>query len=39
MVDDMQRLPSDQRAALVLFELGGQSHAEIAAVLGVRRRR
>ncbi|MGB8876202.1 MAG: sigma-70 family RNA polymerase sigma factor, partial [Solirubrobacteraceae bacterium] len=37
MVDDMQRLPSDQRAALVLFELGGQSHAEIAAVLGVRR--
>ena len=37
MVDDMHRLPADQRAALVLFELGGQSHAEIAAVLGVRR--
>jgi RNA polymerase sigma factor (sigma-70 family) len=37
MVEDMQRLPADQRAALVLFELGDQSHNEIAAVLGVRR--
>ena len=37
MVDDMQRLPADQRAALVLFELGDHSHNEIAAVLGVRR--
>jgi RNA polymerase sigma factor (sigma-70 family) len=37
MVEDIQRLPADQRAALVLFELGDQSHAEIAAVLGVRR--
>ena len=32
-----QRLPDDQRAALVLFELGDQSHEQIAAVLGVRR--
>jgi RNA polymerase sigma factor (sigma-70 family) len=37
MLEDMQRLPSDQRAALVLFELGDHSHKEIAAVLGVRR--
>ena len=31
------RLPADQRAALVLFELGDHSHEEIAAVLGVRK--
>ncbi|HEX7297928.1 MAG TPA: sigma-70 family RNA polymerase sigma factor [Solirubrobacteraceae bacterium] len=37
LVDDVRRLPDDQRAALVLFELGDQSHEEIAAVLGVRR--
>ena len=37
MLEDMQRLPADQRAALVLFELGDHSHAEIAAALGVRR--
>jgi RNA polymerase sigma factor (sigma-70 family) len=37
LVDDLQRLPDDQRAALVLFELGDQSHEEIASVLGVRR--
>jgi RNA polymerase sigma factor (sigma-70 family) len=37
MLEDMQRLPADQRAALVLFELGDHSHKEIAAVLGVRR--
>ena len=37
VVDDIQRLPADQRAALVLFELGDQSHEEIASVLGVRR--
>jgi RNA polymerase sigma factor (sigma-70 family) len=37
LVDDVQRLPADQRAALVLFELGDHSHAEIAEVLGVRR--
>jgi RNA polymerase sigma factor (sigma-70 family) len=34
---DMQRLPPDQRAALALFELGDQSHNQIAAVLGVRK--
>jgi RNA polymerase sigma factor (sigma-70 family) len=37
IVEDLHRLPADQRAALVMFELGGQSHAEIATVLGVRR--
>jgi RNA polymerase sigma factor (sigma-70 family) len=36
MVDDMQRLPADQRAALVLFELGDHPQKEIATVLGVR---
>jgi RNA polymerase sigma factor (sigma-70 family) len=36
-LEDMQRLPADQRAVLVMFVLGGHSHAEIAAVLGVRR--
>jgi RNA polymerase sigma factor (sigma-70 family) len=33
---DLQRLPADQRAALVLLELGDHSHKDIAAVLGVR---
>jgi RNA polymerase sigma factor (sigma-70 family) len=37
LVRDVQRLPPDQRAALVLFEVGDHSHEEIAAVLGVRR--
>jgi RNA polymerase sigma factor (sigma-70 family) len=37
IVEDIQRLPADQRAALVLFELGDQSHEEIAVLLGVRR--
>jgi RNA polymerase sigma factor (sigma-70 family) len=37
MLQDMKRLPADQRAALVLFELGDHSHEEIAAVLGVRK--
>jgi RNA polymerase sigma factor (sigma-70 family) len=37
LVRDVQRLPPDQRAALVLFELDDHSHEEIAAVLGVRR--
>jgi RNA polymerase sigma factor (sigma-70 family) len=37
VLQDIQRLPPDQRAALVLFELGDQSHEEIASVLGVRR--
>ncbi len=36
MLEDIQRLPADQRAALVLFELGDHPHKEIAAVLGVR---
>jgi RNA polymerase sigma factor (sigma-70 family) len=36
MLEDMQRLPADQRAALVLFELGDHSHKEIATILGVR---
>ncbi len=34
---DLAALPDDQRAALVLFELGDHSHDEIAEVLGVRR--
>jgi RNA polymerase sigma factor (sigma-70 family) len=37
LVRDVQRLPPDQRAALVLFEVGDHSHQEIAVVLGVRR--
>ncbi len=36
MFSDMRRLPDDQRAALILFELGDHPHAEIATVLGVR---
>src|SRR5450755_3232923 len=34
---DVPRIPDDQRAALVLFELGDHSHEQIAAVLDVRR--
>ena len=37
LLGEIWRLPADQRAALVLFELGDHSHAEIATVLGVRR--
>jgi RNA polymerase sigma factor (sigma-70 family) len=37
LVAELQRLPDDQRAALVLFELGDESHEQIAAVLGVRK--
>ena len=37
LVEDMQRLPDDQLAALVLFELGDHSHSDIATVLGVRK--
>jgi RNA polymerase sigma factor (sigma-70 family) len=37
LVEELHRLPDDQRAALVLFELGDESHEQIAAVLGVRR--
>jgi RNA polymerase sigma factor (sigma-70 family) len=33
---DLARLPDDQRAALVLAQLGGVSHEEIAQVLGCR---
>ncbi|MFZ1997385.1 MAG: sigma-70 family RNA polymerase sigma factor, partial [Solirubrobacteraceae bacterium] len=36
MLDDMRRLPADQRAALVLFELGDHPQRDIAGVLGVR---
>ena len=39
LVRDVHRLPPDQRAALVLFELGDHSHEEIAAVLDVRRQK
>ena len=35
LVTDLGRLPEDQRAALVLFELGGMSQAEIAGSIGV----
>jgi len=36
LLADLQRLPEDQRAALVLAELEANSHYEIAVVLGVR---
>jgi len=35
LVRDLGRLPEDQRAALVLFELGGLSGAEIGTAIGV----
>ena len=35
LVADLGRLPEDQRAALVLFELGGLSQAEIGTAIGV----
>jgi len=34
LVTDLRQLPDDQRAALVLSELGDLSHAEIGAVIG-----
>ena len=34
LVADLGRLPEDQRGALVLYELGDLSHAEIATVIG-----
>ena len=37
LLADLEQLPDEQRAALVLFELGDHSHDEIAEVLGVRR--
>jgi RNA polymerase sigma factor (sigma-70 family) len=37
LVNDLQLLPEEQRAALVLAELGALSHADIAEALGVPR--
>jgi RNA polymerase sigma factor (sigma-70 family) len=37
LLDDLQDLPDDQRAALVLSELGAHSHDEIAMILEVRK--
>jgi RNA polymerase sigma factor (sigma-70 family) len=37
LVDDLGRLPEDQRSALVLSELGDMGHAEVADILGCRR--
>jgi RNA polymerase sigma factor (sigma-70 family) len=34
LLDDLRELPVDQRAALVLAELGDLSHAEVGAVVG-----
>ena len=39
LLADLERLPEEQRAALVLFELGDHAHDEIAEILGVRRER
>ena len=36
LLADVRALPDDQRAALLLAELGDLSHAEVAAVIGVR---
>lgn len=35
MLVDLQQLPDEQRAALILAELGAHSHEEIAVILGV----
>ncbi len=35
LIDDVQRLPEQQRSALLMRELGGVSYAEMSAVLGV----
>jgi hypothetical protein len=37
LLGDLGRLPEDQRAALLLAELGNHSHDEVAEVLGVKR--
>jgi RNA polymerase sigma factor (sigma-70 family) len=39
ILTDVARLPDDQRAALILAELGDMSHAEIARILGCPRDR
>jgi RNA polymerase sigma factor (sigma-70 family) len=39
LLADLRTLPEDQRAALLLSELGDLSHAEVAAVIGVRSRK
>jgi hypothetical protein len=39
LLADLSGLPDDQRAALVLAELGDVAHDEIATVLGVQRER
>jgi RNA polymerase sigma factor (sigma-70 family) len=39
LLADVARLPDDQRAALVLAEIGGLSHAEIARVVGCPQRK
>jgi RNA polymerase sigma factor (sigma-70 family) len=36
LLDDLRTLPDDQRAALLLSELGDLTHAEVAKVIGVR---
>ena len=36
LLADLRRLPDDQRAALLLAELGDLTHAEVARVIGVR---
>ena len=36
LVADLRRLPDDQRAALLLAELGELTHVEVARVIGVR---
>jgi RNA polymerase sigma factor (sigma-70 family) len=36
LLDDLRTLPDDQRAALLLSELGDLSHAEVGEVIGVR---
>src|SRR4051812_6323551 len=37
LLADLQRLPEDQRSALVLSEIGAHTHDDIAEVLGVKR--
>lgn len=37
LVGDLRKLPEEQRAALVLSELGAHSHEEIGVILGVRK--